>query len=688
MHIPTTPDQGLPAMTTRAQEVIAEQNQPAAPPTEEAKTSKKTKELHAEIRQQVELCKTYRRKLARNWSLNIDYRRGKPFASQIDEDAVAVNLDWSFTKTKQASLFSQIPQARVTHHPDSISAPWLPPFERKLNDTIREAGIEAAMEEVLPDCINAAGFGVALVSYETITEDRNVPSIDLSVLPPELQGQLMQSGKLPDGSEVPMETVPVVVDRRYVIQRISPTDFLWPIDFTGSNFDNAAWLGHTGRITWAEAKQRFSLKDEDRASLSTEETQLQDRLTNDADREQGDNDKVGYDEIFVKDYQFNTESRSFKAIRHLVFLHGRTEPVKDEPWKGQDLDEESGEVIGALKVPLRVLTLTYLSDEAIPPSDSAIGRPQVNEINRGRTLNMRQRERSIPVRWHDVNRVDPAIQAALMRGVWQQSLPVQGDGSRIIGEIQRAAMHPENFTFDQISKQDLQEQWTIGPSQTGVGQDVETKGEANVLQANFQTKVGRERARVGSFFTGIAEVLGGFICLYEEPSAFGEGFNPAFSRFLQVSILADSTILIDSSQKLDRLNNFVNTYAKTGFVSLEPVLREIATLIGLDPNVVIKAPEPQPPAEPNVSLRLSGSDDMLNPLTLGFLIKSGQAPTPEIIEQAKQLIQQAVTMPQPPQQPPGGPIPEPPPPEVGEANPQATILPTIKKRSDDPSGEF
>jgi hypothetical protein len=366
-------------------------------------------------------------------------------------------------------------------------------------------------------------------------------------------------------------------------------------------------------------------------------------------------------------------------------------------------------IIGSMKPPIRLLTLTYISDENIPPSDSAIGRPMVNEINKLRSLEIQQRARNIPVRWFDVNRVDLAIQTALMKGTWQNMIPVQGEGSRVIGEVAKSGHPVENRSFEASAKNDLTESWRIGPNQMGSGAGVETAGESEEIASNFQVGIGRERAKVGSFFVGIIEVLAGLICLYEDPASFGEGFNPFFSRSLSFSILADSTVLLDANQKLKRLDSFLNTYAKSGWVNLEPVLKEIAILSGLDPNTAIKAPEPTPPVEPNISLRLTGTQDLLNPLALAFLIKSGQA-SPELLEQAKQLIQMAVTPPPPPQvgpdgqplppgqvpspgeAPPPGPqggppqqggpqIPPPPPIPVGEANPDLHILPKINKRS-------
>jgi hypothetical protein len=216
-----------PLMTTRdgevksdlpLQEQMAKATQTSSPQTESPTVNRK--DINVQLRQAKEQCKAYRRRLINNWSTNIDYRRGKPFASQSDEDQVAVNLDWSLTKAKQASLFSQVPQIRLNHGMDT-QAPWVAAFERKVNDLLADGGIEAAMDEILPDCINAAGFGTVLVSYEALTQDKQVPSVDLSVLAPEMQDQIKASGTMPDGTPIPMTTAPQVVDKRYHIQRIS-----------------------------------------------------------------------------------------------------------------------------------------------------------------------------------------------------------------------------------------------------------------------------------------------------------------------------------------------------------------------------------------------------------------------------------------------------------------------------------
>jgi hypothetical protein len=648
------------------------------------------------IRQAATACKNYRKKLIKNWDTSVSYRKGLPYSTQSDEDRIAVNLDWSFTKMKQASLFSQVPAVRVNHPPHTTSKevmPWLHAYEQRINDQLVQGGIETTMEEALPDCINASGLGIAMVGHEAITEMVDVPAIDLASLPPALHQQIMQSGMMPNGTPVPMESVPKVLDKRYCISRVSPSDFLWPLSFTGSNFDDASWIGRTGQIQWATAQRRWKLDPALKEKYVGTTKQTEDRINQDTERDvdAAQEEYVMFDEIFYKEEAYDPDVRQFDAIHHLIFLNGQEKPVVDEPWKGQEFDEEAGQLIGALRYPIRVLSLSYITDEAIPPSDSAIARPQVDELNKSRTQMMLQRQHSLPIRTFDVNRIDPAVQYNLMRGAWQGMIPVQGNGSTIIAEVSRSAFPQENFTFDAVIKADASLAWQVG--QEPLGNDIETKGEANIVQTNFQTRIGRERAKVGAFFCSIAEVLGGLISLYEDPSSFGEGFTPAISRTLAYSILADSTVLLDSNQRLKKINEFVNMWAKSGWVAVEEVAKEAASLSGLDPAVVIRPPQPAPPAEPNISLRFSGAEDMMNPLMLAFLIKSGQAPDSQTIEQAKHLIEGAMVAPpqqipqlgpdgqlMPPGPSPADSTPNPPPPAVGDANPNWSAMSKINQR--------
>lgn len=663
------------------------------------------KKIWKEFLSKIASCKQYRRKLTPLWQTNIDYRRAKPFATNSDDDRIAVPMDWTLTKSKQVSLFSQVPQVHVNHSPQTVSAgPGLYAFEQKLNDTLISAGIEAVMEECLADVINAAGIGAVMCARESIMEYAEVPTLDPKTLDPQTAQFIAVNKTMPDGTPVPMEIVPRPSDSRYTVLRISPADLLWPVGFTGSDFDNAPWIGRSGRMSWTEAQNRFNLQDDEKDDLvRKEDRKPQDRLVNDADRD-ADSDEalVSFDEIFYKDFQYEKGTKTYHTIHHMIFLNGKEEAVLDEAWKGQREEPSQDpntppQLIGAQKFPIRILTLTYISDETIPPSDTAIGRAQVNEINLGRTQMILQRKHSIPVRWFNPDRVPYEVQQSLMRGTWQNMIPIQGDGSRSIGEIARASMPQEDFTFYQTAKSDLYDTWQIGPNQQGnFGKGRQSASEVNVVQQNTDSRTARERAKVTKFVASMAEVIGGLLCIFENPQSFGEGFSPALSKTLCYSILADSTVLLDSNQRRERIEQFINFAAKSGFVNIEPVLREYASLSGLDPNMAIKAPQPGKAEQPTLSLRMTGAEDLSNPLFLAMLIEAGLGPKPESIDQAHKMLEKSVAIPVPPPPPvPGGPpmpegpqppLPQPAPPPVGDANPDWDLMSRVNTRRG-PGGE-
>lgn len=650
---------------------------------------------NAQWRSRIAKSRQHRRDLITEWSTNVDYRRGKQFDTDSDKDRIAITIDWSATKAKQAQLFSQVPEVRLKPknpaYKDSV-----PVFAKKLNEQLGLSRVGVAMDEVLPDCINAAGVGAVMVSYEARMESATVPAV-----PAEQVAALKSAGQ-----EVPMRSVQRPKSQRFPIRRVSPGDLLWPVDFTGSDFEDSPWIGRSGRAPWSDAKHLFDLKDEDKPKVTGQDQRTtQDMLSSGGDDKTRyrEVDMVNFEEIFYWRYLFHPEETSYEAIQRLVFVHGKDEPVVDEPWKGQVVLED-GTVAGSCKRPIQVLTLTYLSDECIPPSDTAMGRPQVDELIRSRSLVLAQREHSLPIRWFDVNRVDIGVQDSLQRGRIQGLIPMNGDGNRAIGEVVRADRAREDFEFDRIAKSDLMQTWQVGPDQmVGGGGGSNSATESQIKQANFATRIGYERARVVRFFISIVEVLAGLVALYgkftqEEEQAFGDGWNrQAMANYYVYNVYADSTILLDAQQRIDRLMAYLNMVAKSGYIDVEPVIREITELSGVDPSVVRK-PEPKSPEPMNISLRVTGKDDLDDPIVIALLMKSGQAPTPDELAAAKKMLQEAhQPLPPPEPTPPGPPAPGMPPPPLmpgaapgpsqrpglPDAHPEWNTVNRIEKRAND-----
>jgi hypothetical protein len=443
-------------------------------------------------------------------------------------------------------------------------------------------------------------------------------------------------------------------------------------------------------MTWAEAKNTFGLNDEDREKVVTGDSRTYlDTLTQDPNDRNAETDIVSFDELFYWRHLFHPDEKHFDAIQRVVYVTGLDQAVVNEPWKGQQFDEDYSGYVGACRFPIRVLTLTYISDEPIPPSDSAVARPQIDELIESRRQMKLQREHSLPIRWMDINRIDPAVQELLQRGDWQGFIPTIGAGTNAIGEVARASYPNEDFEFDRIAKQDIQEAWQVGPNQMGAMNSGErSASEAQIVQANFQTRIGYERARVVSFFTSIAEVLAGLLALYGDfslPSIGQDGAQRLQSwdrtringQFVY-DVRPDASVLLDANQRIARLTQFLNLTAKSGFVNVKPIVEELALLTGLDPASIVTDPAPRPPDQLNVSIR--NYEDVRDPIMLALLMKTGQAPSPQDVAAAQQLIASAGPAPIPVDG--ASPASAGPPVAVGDAFPDWNSMSRVNTRRD------
>lgn len=617
-------------------------------------------------RARIARCKKKRKELVEAWSENVDFRRGKPFHQESDVDRVNVNLDWSLTKGKHAQLYSQTPQVYLTPKREEFKAA-VPIFGKFVNERLTTADVGGAVDEAVLDAINASGVGVAFVSYQSKTQ------------------QIMMPGAVDPLTGMAGEAIPTqkVIDAKFNIERLSPSDFLWPDEFTGSNFDKSPWLGRSDRMLWDEAQVEFGLDDEDKEEVCGSSA-LKTNLRDDIDT-QNEDLVVEFDEVFYWAYKFDRSAQYFKQIRRMVFVGEKKDPVIDEEWKGQQFIQNG--YLGACEFPIRVLTLTYISDDAIPPSDSAIGRPQVLEMIVSRTQMKMQRDRSMPIRWFDVNRIDIGVQDSLMRGTFQGFVPVQGDGSRSIGEVARANYPTDDYKFDGIIKGDLQEQWQLGSNQLGVFAEGErSASEANIIQRNFQSRIGYERARVANFFTGIARVLAGLMALYDTFPMAGmedlqklEGWNrKQISQEFVYYIRPDSTVLVDAEQRIEQLMKVLNLVGKTGFVNPQPIIEEIVALSALDPAKVMTMPQPPAPEMPKIAYTFKG-EDFGNPIALAILMRSGQAPSPEELAAAKKLLAEATLMDVPPDPTAAPALPPQLTPQMGDASPTERITKRVEE---------
>jgi len=628
---------------------------------------KLTRDIEKHFKSQAELADRNKKDYHYIWKRNVQLRQGNPndsYTSQVVQNAdddyqSELNPDWYLTKSKVADLFSQTPGVQLEHINVKFS-PAVGPFAKSINYELGEkrCHIGAAMYEVLNDVVNASGIGAIHVGYAARFQDKEVPRADTAMLPPEVKEQMLKAGTLP------METVPEVVDYRFFTRRLSPDDILWPAGFTSSDFDLAPWLGEKIKTSGPEAKAEWKLSDEDMERLNSDEPSKDETLnTNKEANTKSEMKIVRGKRIFYWRYRVDPDCLYFNEIWEIVWLDGIDKPVYHDKWKGQKFDEQAKKYIGSCKLPIRICTITYITDNAVPPSDTQAGRPQVNDLRRSRSQLMQNRAYSTPLRWFNTDKSDPTMHSLLMRGQVQGMIPVQGDGQKVIGEVARASYPAEDTAFDKMSMDDLMRTWGRGPNQLGqLASHETTKGEAELAQGGFNSVATQERGRVTAFFLGTVEVLAGLMALYsdfpnlsdQERQVMRQAWdNTHILHDLAFSILPDSQIAVDTQTQIKRITQYLNITAKSGFVQVKPLIVKLTELHGLDPSEYVTDPKPHPAKPASMSFSFKGKDDLNNPMVVALLARNQQLPSPEEIDLAKEIIlklQMGVPM-KPPQKP-------------------------------------
>lgn len=479
--------------------VPAHDTRPAASETPEQISARLAKLFRNAIAASVKTRET----LLTDWKTNVNYRMQKPFGgpsseetSTIEQDRVAIPEDWSRTRQKTAQLSFQIPKilARATRPEfEGSSAIVTAAINEKLT---RECRADYVLDECLSDVVNAAGIMVARVGIdvrtETTTHEEPLPPVGVDPI---------TNLPIPDpAGPTKRVTVTRKIYQRFRMDRVSPAHFLWPSEFTSSDWDRAPWLGHESWWHIELARKAFNLGPEFKVEGKRPSLLSEDVLPMEVKASPESYVKVT--EIWYYAALYDPTKIHPECIGRMIFVEGKDDPVEagDTDWQvwvdevpptpaaPPQVDPLTGAEItpavpakpgvpgyykGLKKLPIRVGTLTYVSDLATPPSDSQAGRPQVREMMRSRAQMIRQRDHAIPIRWFDTNRLDDEIVEKLRNGDWQDMIPVNGPGERVIGEVARAAYPRENFGFANVITGDLDRSWSLSSNQLATPNDTE-----------------------------------------------------------------------------------------------------------------------------------------------------------------------------------------------------------------------
>lgn len=536
------------------------------------------------------------------WRPNVEAYRG---TETKKKGAINVNVDFTNVEQKKAQLFFRTPDVQLTaKRPDTEGAVVL--FQAVINHKLGAHGVNAKnmVDECLFDGLCAAGTWACKVGYVATTDGTVPVPTGQQQFDPQTQAM------------VPVTVdVPNVIHERYFMERISPAKLLKPRDFFGADHDRAAWIGFEFVEDLAVAKAQWGLPDDFQGGATDKH-----RLVEDGQSEHREGVVVAK-EIWYYAARVDASVKHPERIRQLILVEGIEHPVvhRDSPY--QVFNAQGQFESGMRGFPVHVGSLRVVGDTPWVPSDSSISRPQVDELSQGRYQMVQQRKKSLPIRWFDRNRVDPDDVTRLKTEDVQGMIPVDGNGSEIIGEVARAQWPRENFTFADVVTKDIDKFWALGSNQQGVTEDsVRTATELSLIQSNINVRLDYERTKVLDWYVGAVGKLASLYQLFADMPDYIEILGEDGSKRLEAwdrhriqgefafAAKPDSAQRVDAATDRKQFLEFLNMMAKNPFVNLQELTRIGVTKFNYDPARLLKPPDPPPPPQPNVGFSFKGED--------------------------------------------------------------------------------
>jgi hypothetical protein len=581
---------------------------------------------------QVTQSKKRRKKELPLWKANLErYRSVKPSIAGFNpRDVVGVNVEFSKTEAKKSQLFFQQPDVQLTPRQGQTAAA-VALFREALNFYLGadEANALSMVDEVLLDVLCPCGLGFTKIGFEEATIQKALPVMDPTT------GQPATEPHPDTGLPQPkMQTVPQRVYGRFFWERISPSRALIPAGWLTQNFDRAPWLGF-----------EYDLVDPDKHTETTrplsggdgETVSADDTLSAVNDRAFLARPGTGI-EIFYRASVYDPSVTDPRRYRRIVMeAHGRSKQVvtvhEDSPY--QTLGASGEFQAGMLGNPIHILYIRPMADSAYVPSDCTISRLQTDELSKGRTQQMVQRDRNLPMRAADKSRVDKGVLDKIEKGETQSIILTDGDPDQALKVIQQAAAPVENMAFNAALTNDITELWALGANQSGATNNrATTATESANIARGVDNRLVKERGRVENWYIQGVEKFSALLQLFGDDDTFvpiiGADNQAQMTlwnktktpgRFL-FRVRPDSSVRIDASEDLDRLLRAYNLLAKDPHVNRVKLLTQIVSKFGFDPQELLIQQLPAPPPEhPKPSINFKG-EDMSNLVVQQFLTQN------------------------------------------------------------------
>lgn len=439
-----------------------------------------------------------------------------------------------------------------------------------------------------------------------------------------LPGQILGLGPTqppPMAPPAPPMMVPNIVRERYFWERISPAAVLIPDTFSGSVYDKAPWLGYRMEECWPILKNRYHLTLDEPPKTKQQQDEIRIKSDDTALQPRASDEKVSYTEIWYRAAYFDPAISDPERFRVLVLLDGHNQPLvhKDSPY--QTIDPRGKFVMGVKGNPIHIGALRYLSDSAFPPSEPTIGRVLNEELNKGRTQMVQQRDRNMPMRVVDLGRIggNPGLMKlkANVNNGWIV-LPSWDPNNPPFGRVDPTVYPRENFTFNEILDADMGELWAMGRNQRGQESDSSiTATEISKIDEWATTRLDKERRQMLRYFVQGVRKLGALIQRFSTDTSFIEIVGPDQQKRMVpwnkqtiagefvYRINPDSSIRVDQSQQQQRVMKVYELLRKDPNVNANYLLEQIAEEWNMDPQQLINKQPPEKGPDPaSVTIRL------------------------------------------------------------------------------------
>ncbi|HMJ58289.1 MAG TPA: hypothetical protein VK467_04085 [Gemmatimonadales bacterium] len=588
---------------------------------------------------------------------NID-RYNAQHLGTVTDKTVAVPTDFYYIEQKKPQLFYRLPDVYLKALQPGLDDGGVI-FQAALNSKIGPAGVNVLpkVQEVLFDVICATGFGALKVGYEPIIDGTKPFEVSPASQDP-LTGAPV---------EAVVEEVPNIIASRYFIERGAPGDLIVPADFSGSDFDDAAYLGIRFRedLPDGEVQGKTSEQDDDR------------RLTPlpDAGKTARRHQRIGT-ELFFK-------ARTFGFAKHPDAIWTFTlydddpdsTPVTVKPCPYQKTNPQTGRLEGMVGFPIVPLTTRYVSDTWMARSDCSMAQNSATELSTGRTQMIQYRDRNMPQWGFDTTRVDADIQAKIARNESMAGIGFNGPGADATWPIVKGQMSRENFSFNDYIQQDLNRIWGITDQGTSArAESAKTATEIQTSEAASKTRMEAERAKVVDWYLKVVAKFGALLQMFADETEYVELVGQDAQRLKNIppeiqqqaaadpqakllvpwtkdeifgrysfQVKPDSQLHTDVTQEREQWLKFFNFLANEPTCNRTELTREGMKLFHYDPVRFTQPPPEHKPEPPKLSLAFTGEDFVAPqaPIMIELAAQLGLKISPEAILQSQQMLLQA-----------------------------------------------